>query len=120
MVDETLQLVNSILEILEFPIEIQPENLNALFDEKIYLEVASVLFPFLQYNLIQIDKKKSLPADKVDMLIQLLQNDIVKRDLKHISGAAIASGNMTHIFNLVSVLYELTKRHASQGHDEEE
>lgn len=31
LVDETLQLVNNILEILEFPIEIQPENVNALF-----------------------------------------------------------------------------------------
>lgn len=84
------------------------------------MEIASVLFPFLQYNLLQIDKKKAQAGDKIDMLIQLLQNDIVKRDLKHISGAAIATGNMKHVFNLVSVLFELTKRHAQVEDDEEE
>jgi hypothetical protein len=57
-IDETLQLTNSILEILEFPLEIHPESLDALFDEKIYIEISNVLFPFLQYNLLQISKRK--------------------------------------------------------------
>lgn len=118
MVDETLQLVNRILADLEFPIEILPKNIADLYEEKIYMEISEVLFPFLQYNLLQIDKKKASPADKIDLLIQLLQNDIVKRDLKHISGAAIAAGNMKHIFSLVSLLYELTKRNP-QGFDDD-
>ena len=50
--------MNSILEILEFPLEIHPESLDALYDEKIYIEIANVLFPYLQYNLLQISKKK--------------------------------------------------------------
>lgn len=57
------------------------------------------------------------------MFIKILENDIVKRDLSHISGKAIAAGNMRHVFNLISVLYELTKRHAikmDEGSEEDQ
>ena len=98
--------------------------MDALYDEKIYIEIANVLFPYLQYNLLQISKKKLSVGEKIGMLIKVLEHDIVKQPLSNINGEAVARGDIQHVYNLVEVLYQLTKRHASNqdgsGNNEEE
>lgn len=72
-----------------------------------------MLFPYLQYNLLQISKKNLASGEKIDMLIKVLENDILKRPLSNISGEAVADGNAKHVYDLVEVLYQLAKRHAT-------
>lgn len=74
----------------------------------------------MQYNLLQIIKKKLSAGQKIDELVKILENDILKRPLSNVSGENIAKGNMQHVYNLVEVLYELTKRYASHANDSHE
>ena len=82
--EEIFLMMGSIFENLNIGEEI--DDIEYFFNEKIYLEIYKILFPFLASKLELIDNLKSPSGHKIQGLIDLLAKDILTMDLSHIKG----------------------------------
>ena len=117
MVDKDIQLkeinglVNSLLNNLNLEIEDEYLNNNEILkSETFYIEIFREIFTNLSdFPDQQLDIRPDMKSGAIiQMLIEKQSSDILQIDLAHISGDAIAEGDLCHIQNFLQLQHALT------------
>lgn len=82
-------------------------DIEALKHEDIYFEIYKIIFPDSMINIFKISESPLTTGEKIQKIIEEISS-IIKLDLYHISGEAIAQGNINHITNWLQLLEALS------------
>jgi hypothetical protein len=66
-----------------------------------------IIFPYSMINILKISKSSLTTGEKIQKIIEEISS-IIKLDLYHISGEAIAQGNKHHLTNWLQLLEALS------------
>jgi hypothetical protein len=105
--EEILAICEQIFANLQ--IEFEMSDLSVLLEEKIYIELYRLIFPFLEESLTKIENRNLKTAEKIQALIDLLSKEVLGLDISHIKGEKIAKGDKKHILNFLQLLFEMTR-----------
>ena len=82
-------------------------DIEALCHEDIYFEIYKIIFPDSMINIFKISEAPLTTGEKIQKIIEEISS-IIKLDLYHISGEAIAQGNLNHMTNWLQLLEALS------------
>lgn len=115
--EDIVVLCDKIFQNLQISFEL--EDLAILLEEKIYIELYRIMFPYLEEYLLKIESQNIKVGDKIQALIDLLSSQVLNMDLSHIKGANIVSGDKKHILNFLQLLFEVSRLLHPSGNNEE-
>ena len=95
------------------------DDLSVLLEEKIYIELYRIMFPYLEEFLTKIENRNLKKAEKIQALIDLLSKEVLNLDLSHIKGEKIAKGDKKHILNFLQLLLEMSRLSLPTGGQKE-
>ena len=75
-----------------------------LIDHLTYLNLCDKMFPELNSEFVQIEDLNANPADKMNLLLQLLSEEL-RVDLSKVDGNEIMKFNLEHIQRFIVVLH---------------
>lgn len=80
------------------------EEIEILKNEQIYFEICKIIFPETIIHLFRLGENQALTTgQKIQGVIDLISK-LIKNDLYHISGEAIANGKLIHLKNFLQLL----------------